>query len=90
MDPYMIELLSIMKMSPSIRAKGPLDCSVSPQENRAAWMKQKERTASEPSALGFAHHKSASMDNDLNAVDTLLRAVPPPRRILTRSLVDDH
>ena len=76
MNPYMIELLSIMKVSPSIRAKGPLDCSITPLENRAAWMSQKERTASEPSSLSFAHHKAASLDEDLNAVDTLLRAVP--------------
>ena len=39
-------------------------------------MTQKEQTASEPSALSLAHHKSASMDDDLNAANTLLRAVP--------------
>ena len=39
-------------------------------------MKQRERTAGEPSCLSFAHYKAASYDEMLKSVDTLLRMVP--------------
>ena len=41
-------------------------------------MKQRERTAGEPSCLSFAHYKAASQDRMLNSVDILLRMVPLP------------
>ena len=39
-------------------------------------MSQRERTSGEPSVLSFAHYKTASMDDDLNEIDTMLRLVP--------------
>jgi len=39
-------------------------------------MKQKEKTAGEPTCLSFSHYKAASLDPMLNSVDTLLRMVP--------------
>ena len=76
MNAYLIELLDTMKMPDSIRAKGPLNCLVDADENRAAWKKQRENTAGEPSSLSFSHYKTASLDPDLNEIDTLLRLVP--------------
>ena len=76
MDKYLVELLAVMTMPDSIRCRGPLDTFVSPEDNRAGWTKQKERTAGEPTCLSFSHHKAACLDSDLNNVDTLLRNVP--------------
>ena len=39
-------------------------------------MKQRERTAGEPSCLSSSHYKAASQDKMLNSVDILLRVVP--------------
>ena len=49
---------------------------VNEQDNKLAWMKRPERTAGEPSYLGFSHFKAANQDPMLNSVDTLLRMVP--------------
>ena len=76
MDPYLIELLQAMKMPESIRLRGLLDTSITLDDNRSGWMKQKERTAGEPTCLSFSHHKTACLDPDLNSIDTLLRSVP--------------
>ena len=63
-------------MPDSIRERGPLDVSITPSDNKAAWQTQRESTAGEPSCLSFAHHKTASMDDELNCVDTILRTIP--------------
>ena len=76
MNKYLVELLDTMKMPDSIRAKGPLNCLVDAAENRSAWKQQRENTAGEPSSLGFSHFKTASLDPDINEIDTLLRLVP--------------
>ena len=75
-DPYMVELLSCMKMTPSLHASTLFYFVVNERENRLAWMKQKEITSVEPSCLSFAHYKAASQDKMLNSVNTLLRMVP--------------
>ena len=75
-DPYMVELLSCTEMPPSLRAATPFHFVVNKKENKLAWMKERERTAGEPSCLSFAHYKAASHDEMLNSVDTLLRMVP--------------
>jgi len=76
MNAYLVELLDRMKMPDSIRAKGPLNCLVDAAENRAAWKKQRENTAGELSSLSFSHYKTASLDPDLNEIDTLLWLLP--------------
>ena len=75
-DPYLVELLSCMEMTPSLQAATPFHFVVNEKENCLAWMKQKERTSCEPSCLSFAHYKAASKDEMLNSIDTLLRMVP--------------
>ena len=75
-DPYIVELLSCMEMPSALRDTTPFPFVVNERENRLAWMKQREKTAGEPSCLSFAHYKAASQDAMLNSVDTLLRMVP--------------
>ena len=48
---------------------------VTPQQHRAAWRTQDERTASKPSCLSFSHYKSASSNPFLNKVDTHLQNI---------------
>ena len=75
-DPYMVELLSCMEMPSALQVATPFYFVVNERENRIAWMKQKERTASEPSCLSFAHYKAVSQDEMLNSVDTSLQMIP--------------
>ena len=75
-DPYLVELLSCMEMPPSLQAATPFHFVGNEKENKMAWMKQRERSAGEPSCLSFAHYKAASHVEMLNYVDTLLRMVP--------------
>ena len=58
MNEYLVEFLDTMKMPDSIHAKGPLNCLVDAIENRAAWKKQQENIAGEPSRAPFLflHH----------------------------------
>ena len=56
MDPYLVELLRAAKQPATIRALGPVRVTVTPEENTAAWGKQDEHKASEPTCLSFAHH----------------------------------
>jgi len=76
MNVYLVELLDTMKMPDSIRAKSPLNCLVDAAENRAAWKKQRENNAREPSSLRFSHYKTASLDPDPNEIDTRMGLVP--------------
>jgi len=76
MDSYLVELLDKRKMPASIRELGLLDCSITAEENKSPRKSQWERTSGEPSALGFAHYKTASMDSELNEIDTMLHLVP--------------
>ena len=75
-DPYLVELLSCMEMPPSLQAATPFQFVVNKKENKMAWMKQREKTAGEPSFLSFASYKAVSHDEMLNSVDRLLQMVP--------------
>jgi hypothetical protein len=75
-DPVAAELLETLQMEDSVRQLGPLDISIIPEDNRSGWKKQKERTASEPTGLGFNHYKTSCLTDDLNEVDSFLRTAP--------------
>ena len=53
-----------------------IDFSLTPQQNKMDWRSVDERKASEPSGLHSSHHKCASMDKQMNKVDTFLRSFP--------------
>ena len=75
-DPVAAELLETLQMENSVRSLGTLDMSITPDDNRSGWKKQKERTASEPTGLGFNHYKTSCLTDDLNEVDSFLRTAP--------------
>ena len=75
-DPYLAELLSCLAMLPSIQESPPFPLVVNERDNQLAWMKQRERTAGEPSCLSFSHYKAASQDPMLNSMEILLHMVP--------------
>jgi hypothetical protein len=75
-DKVAIELLETLKMEDSVRQLGPLDMSISPDNNQTGWKKQKERTASEPTGLGFNHYKTSCLTKDLDTIDSFLRTAP--------------
>ena len=75
-DCWMVEFFKALAMTPEIRAKGPLDVSVTPEVNWSTWKKECKQKALEPSTLSFSHYKSACLDLDLNIVDTVLHSIP--------------
>ena len=75
-DPYACELIEVLAMPESIRAKGPVNCIATVEEHRVGWKGQKARTASDKSTIGFEHYKTAIFDEDLCSMDCLLRTVP--------------
>jgi hypothetical protein len=75
-DEVAIELLETPKVEESVRLLGPLDMSISTDDNRTGWRKQKKRTASEPTGLGFNHYKTSCLTKDLNEIDSFLRTAP--------------
>jgi hypothetical protein len=63
-------------MEESVRQLGPLDMSISPDDNQTGWRKQKERTALEPTGLGFNHYKTSCLTKDQNEIHSFLRTAP--------------
>ena len=72
---YAAEFIAELQMPAAIRDIGPLDCNITPEENKSAWRKQNERTGCEPSSLNFSHYKAASQHPRLNAIDTTYRNI---------------
>ena len=60
--PYAIEFIETLKMPDSIRNLGSVNLEVTAKQNREAWRKQKERTASAACTIGFNHYKTCAMD----------------------------
>ena len=50
---YVLEFLEVIKMPDAMRALGPVDLNITPEENQMGWGKMKVRTGSEPSTPGF-------------------------------------
>ena len=71
-DQYTREFLEALAMPDSIRAKGPVDLSVTPEEHQKAWRSQKSGTAGKTTTLGFEHFKTATFDPTLNEINCLL------------------
>ena len=63
-------------MPESIRDAKKITLEVTPEENRSAWKKMKDKTASASQAPAFRHYKIASTDNTMNQIDADLRSIP--------------
>ena len=74
--PYAIEFIKALKMPESIRDAKKITLEVTPEENRSAWKKMKDKTSSASQAPAFRQYKIASTDNTLNQIDADLRSIP--------------
>jgi hypothetical protein len=65
-----------MEMPPAIRAGLRTSSSVTPDEHKKGWKKQKEQISAEPHGLTFSHYKVVSQDPVICDFDTLLPTLP--------------
>ena len=70
---YVVDFLATLVMPESIRKLGPVNLSISQQDNSTGWSKMKAKTGSEPSTLNFNHYMSSCSDRNLNQIDTFLQ-----------------
>jgi hypothetical protein len=68
-----------MRMSKACSDAGPISSTISIEEHKQGWRKQKEKTASVKSGLSFSDHKAAVYDDDMAEIDRLLREIPYTR-----------
>ena len=76
LDVYTQELLCALKKPQGINERGDISIDIDAEEQKRAWMRQNERTASEPSGLSFSHYKSMIGDLKLLQTDADIRALP--------------
>ena len=75
-SPYAIDYLNELKMPESIKQSEKITLEVTPEENRIAWKKMKDKTSSVSQAPNFSHYKVTSTDDKLNRIDALIRSIP--------------
>ena len=73
---YMCEFLEELRMPNSIRNKGPISTSITPEEHCQGWKRQKERTAAKSKGLSFSHHKAAVESPTMAKMDRIFRELP--------------
>ncbi len=76
LDKYTKMLINALRMPTQVKDLPPMSSTITPEENKAAWKKQKERTASEPDGLHFGHYKAAAQDPFLSNIDAIIRSLP--------------
>ena len=74
-DPFLQEFLACLQRPESLLQLGAIPAAVAPAQNRAAWRRQDNQKAGEPSCLCFAHCKAESLLPALNTVDTVLQNI---------------
>ena len=74
--PYAAEFIDTLRMPILIKNLEKIGLEVTAKENKEAWRKQKERTASAYGTPGFNHYKTSSYDKQLNEIDTFIRNLP--------------
>ena len=72
---YVVKFLATLVIPGSIRKLGPVDLSISQQDNSTGWSKMKSKTGSEPSTLNCNQYMSSCSDRNLNQIDTLLSKI---------------
>jgi hypothetical protein len=75
-DAYTRTFLGFLKLPPNFVPPNDAATIITPEENRKAWSRQSERTASESTGLHFGHYKTAIQDNELCAFDAAMRSIP--------------
>ena len=75
-DQYTRELIQELRIPQSLADMGPMDIKVTTNIHTQGWRKQKEATASEPTALSFSHYKAMVDHQTLASVDSQMRDIP--------------
>jgi hypothetical protein len=75
-DPYLRQFLEAARMPDVIRNVGPISTAITIQDHIKGWRRQKERTASVKSELGFADHIAATYHSGMAEIDRLFRQIP--------------
>jgi len=65
-DNYAKEFIAALEMPTSIQCKEKITLTVSPEEHKSTWKKQKASTAYKSTALSHEHYKSAIFNESLN------------------------
>jgi hypothetical protein len=75
-DEYARKFLQELKMPESIREAGPFSNTITVEDHKWGWRRQKESTSAEPASLTFSHYKAACANDTIAAFDTDLRNLP--------------
>jgi hypothetical protein len=75
-DPHLAILLNALRMPDIVRKAGTISTDISLQDYIRDWRRQKERTGSVRTALGFSDHIAATYHNGMAEIDCLLRQIP--------------
>lgn len=74
-DVFMRKVIQGLQMPLVVLQEGWISSEISVTEHSAAWRRQKERTASERSLLGFSDHKAAIFHPEMCEMDRLFRQI---------------
>jgi hypothetical protein len=75
-DPFMVKLLKELRMPEATRRAAKMPATISEEDNRATWSRQRESTSASHLGLSFSHYKAATWDDPLNKFDTESRMIP--------------
>ena len=73
---FAVSLLETLVQPQSLRDKGPINCIPCPEENAAAWHKQKDITGVLAEVPSNANQKRCAFDPTLNEINTTMRTAP--------------
>ena len=73
-DKFTRALIQELSTPPCIQETGPITTVITPEDNKKAWQKQKEKTAS--NGLHFGHYKASAQHEQLNKFDAQTRTIP--------------
>lgn len=76
LDQYTKAFIRELATPLAIQRQGPIETSVSSDDHKRAWLRQKDQTASDPTGLSFSHYRSSIHDDNIVAIDALLRGLP--------------
>jgi hypothetical protein len=72
-DPYLRKFLDAVRQPDVIQQEGPISTVITLEDHIQGWQRQKERTASVRSELGFADHIAATYHKGMAETDRMFR-----------------
>ena len=74
-DKYAEEFIAALEMTTSIRCKEKITLSVSPEEHKSTWKKQKASIECKTTDRSHEHYKSAIFNKSLNYYNCMMRSI---------------